>query len=96
MSVLPLPQRRRLELCGRTQKCLHYYFYLQHPQFGFMHLRLQTWFPLTIHIALKGREWLARQLDAEGLGYRRSDNCFLELKDPQRAQELADEQLTTR
>jgi hypothetical protein len=89
-------QRRRLELCGRTQKCLHYYFYLQHPQFGFMHLRLQTWFPLTIHIAINGREWLARQLDAAGIGYRRSDNCFLELEDPQRAQELADEQLTTR
>ena len=88
--------KRRLELRGRPQKCLHYYFYLQHAKFGFMHLRLQTWFPLNIHIALNGREWLARQLDAAGIGYRRADNCFLELEDLQRAQELADLQLKTR
>jgi hypothetical protein len=88
-------EKRRLELKGRPQKCLHYYFYLQHPEFGFMHLRLQTWFPLTIHIAMNGREWLARQLDAAGLGYRRSDNCFLELEDPARTQEICDQQLKT-
>ena len=90
------PERHWLELKGRNQKCLHYYFYLQHPQFGFMHLRLQTWFPLTIHIALNGREWLARQLDTAGIGYRRRDNCFLEVEDPKRAQQLLDQQLKTR
>jgi hypothetical protein len=90
------PQKRRLELRGRPQKCLHYYFYLEHPQFGFMHLRLQTWLPLSIHIAINGRQWLARQLDAAGIGYRRADNCFVELEDPPRAQQLADRQLKTR
>lgn len=89
-------QKRKLELRGRTQKCLHYYFYLQHREFGFMHLRLQTWFPLNIHIALNGREWLARQLDAAGLAYQRSDNCFLELADRERAQQFCNDQLKTR
>lgn len=89
-------QQHRLELLGNTQKCLHYYFYLQDPQFGFMHLRLQTWFPLNIHIAINGREWLARQLDAAGIGYQRRDNCFLQLDDPLRAQQLCDQQLKTR
>jgi hypothetical protein len=89
-------QKRWLQLKGRTQKCLHYYFYLQHAEFGFMHLRLQTWFPMTIHIAMNGREWLACQLDAAGIGYRRRDNCFLELEDPERAQQLCDQQLQTR
>jgi hypothetical protein len=89
------PQKRRLELVGRPQKCLHCYFYLQHPKFGFMHLRLQTWFPFNIHIAINGREWLSRQLDAAGIGYRRADNCFVELEDPRRAQELCDLQLKT-
>jgi hypothetical protein len=88
-------QSHRLQLHGRPQKCLHYYFYLQHAQFGFMHLRLQTWLPLSIHIAINGHEWLARQLDAEGIGYRRVDNCFLELQDLPRAQELYDQQLKT-
>lgn len=89
------PDRRLLELRGRPQKCLHYYFYLQHPQFGFMHLRLQTWFPLNIHVAVNGREWLARQLDAAGIGYQRRDNCFLQLDDLPRAQELCKQQLRT-
>jgi hypothetical protein len=89
-------QARRLELKGRTQKCLHYYFYVQDPLFGFMHLRLQTWLPLSLHVCVNGREWLARQLDAAGLGYRRSDNCFLALEDPVRTQALCDLQLKTR
>jgi hypothetical protein len=87
--------RRRLELRGRPQKCLHYYFYLQDRQFGFMHLRLQTWLPLSVHIAINGREWLIRQLEGEGIGYRRADNCLLELADPERAQELCNRQTKT-
>jgi hypothetical protein len=86
---------RRLQLRGRTQKCLHYYFYLQHRDFGFMHLRLQTWLPLTIHIAINGREWLARQLVAAGVGHRQFDNCFLELDDHEQAQALCKRQLKT-
>jgi len=86
-------ESHRLELNGRNQKCLHYYFYLIHPEFGFMHLRLQSWFPLTIHIGINGREWLARQLAAAGLGYLRADNCFVELEDVARTQELANEQI---
>lgn len=86
---------RRLQLRGRTQKCLHYYFYLQHRDFGFMHLRLQTWLPLTIHVAINGREWLACQLAAAGVGHRQFDNCFLELDDHEQAQALCERQLKT-
>jgi hypothetical protein len=89
-------EKRLLELRGRPQKCLHYYFYFQDPQFGFLHVRLQTWFPLNVHVALNGREWLARQLDGAGIGSRRQDNCFLEVADLRRAQQLADAQLQTR
>lgn len=88
-------QQQRLELRGGTKKCLHQYFYFQHPQFGFMHLRLQTWFPFSIHVCLNGREWLARQMDAAGLGYRRRENCFVALEDPSHAQRLLDRQLKT-
>lgn len=89
-------ERRKLELHGRPQKCLHYYFYLQHPDFGFMHVRLQTWLPLSIHIGLNGREWLGRQLDAAGIAYKRHDNCFLNVADPTHAQQLLDQQLKTK
>ena len=44
------PATKHLELKSALRKCLHYYFYLVHPQFGPMHVRLQTWLPQKIHI----------------------------------------------
>src|SRR5437016_5703821 len=59
------PQSKMLEAHLGLGKCLHYYFYHFHPVFGFMHLRLQSWFPFLIHICLNGRNWLARQRTAQ-------------------------------
>jgi len=73
-AVAPNRQTRRLEVVRRPRKCLHYYLYLIDPEFGWMHVRLQTWAPYEIQVYVTGREWLARQLDAAGIGYRRSDN----------------------
>jgi hypothetical protein len=86
-------QKRELELRGERLKCLHHYFYFQHPQLGFLHVRLQTWFPLTLHVCLNGREWLARQMDIAGLGYVQRDNCFVQLADIEAAQALCNDQL---
>lgn len=83
---------KRLELRGGPTKCLHYYFYFQDAEFGLLHLRLQTWFPLTVHVVLNGREWLARQMDAAGIGYRQRDNCFIDIADLPAAQRLLDQQ----
>jgi hypothetical protein len=86
-------EKKHLQLRGGYRKCLHHYFYYQHPVVGFMHARLQTWFPFTMHICLNGREWLARQMDAEGIGYLRRDNCFVQVANVERAQQLLDQQL---
>src|SRR5262249_44144642 len=83
---------RKLELRSRQRKCLHYYHYYLHPQYGLLHTRLQTWLPFTMQVCLNGREWLARQLDAAGIHYRRRDNCFVALADVAAAQALMDEQ----
>jgi hypothetical protein len=88
-------QTRHIELQGGIRKCLHYYHYFLHPTLGFMHARLQTWFPFTMHLCVNGREWLARQMDREGLGYVRKDNCFVAVEDIARAQSLFDRQLRT-
>ena len=82
------------ELRRRTAKCLHYYFYFLDPTFGWMHVRVQTWMPYTVQVCLNGREWLANQLDAAGIGYRRADNCFLSLDDVDRAQQIMDDMVT--
>src|SRR3954465_11661873 len=73
-GVTPNRQTRRLEVVRRRRKCLHYYLYQIDPEFGWMHVRLQTWAPYEIQIYVNGREWLARQMDQAGIGYRRSDN----------------------
>jgi hypothetical protein len=71
------------------RKCQHVYFYLIHPELGFMHVRLQTWFPFQIQVWVNGHEWLARQLDQRRLHYRRYENAFLEIEDLAAAQRLA-------
>jgi hypothetical protein len=84
---------KKLELVMRERKCLYVYHYLFHPRFGFMHARLQTWFPFQVQVWLNGREWLARELDTAGIGYLRRENCFPMIANVERAQRLMDEQL---
>jgi hypothetical protein len=80
--------RPRLYFAKRPQRVLYYYFL--DPQFGLMHIRIQTWFPFTIQVYVNGHEWLARQLRAAKVGFVQQDNAFTQLDAPQRAQELAD------
>lgn len=84
---------RKLELTVRSRQGLCLYHYWIDPVFGFMSARQQTWFPFAIQVCLNGREWLARQLDAAGIGYERRDNCFVAIDDLPRAQALLDTQL---
>jgi hypothetical protein len=71
-------------------RCLHIYFYFIDSEFGFMHVRVQTWIPYTVQVYVNGREWLARQLDEAGVGYLRHDNALLRIDDMERASELCD------
>jgi hypothetical protein len=89
-QVFRSKEAKTQELRRRPGKCLHYYFYFLDPEFGWSHVRIQTWMPYTVQICINGREWLARQLDAAGMEYRRADNCFLSLGDVDRAQQIMD------
>jgi hypothetical protein len=84
----------RLELFHSYRKCQHLYHYMVHPSFGFMHVRLQTWLPFNLSACVNGREWLARQMDAAGIAYRRAGNCFTWVGDVAGAQALLDGQAT--
>ena len=86
---------KKLVLRSRQRRCLHLYHYMIHPQLGFMHARVQTWLPFNVSVCVNGREWLARQMDAAGIGYHRRENCFTDLADVEKAQALMDEQLKT-
>jgi len=84
---------RKLEIHYREGKCLHLYHYQIHPVFGFMHTRIQTWFPFRIYVCINGREWLARQMDQAGLHYCKRKNTFTWLEDIAQAQALLNQQL---
>lgn len=81
---------QRLRLVAQPRKCLHLYFYFLDREFGVMHIRLQSWLPLTIQVCVNGREWLARQMDREKIAYEQKENCFTWIADPARAQALLD------
>jgi hypothetical protein len=83
----------KLEIRYRQRKCLHLYHYQIHPVFGFMHARIQTWFPFRVYVCINGREWLARQMDQAKLRYVRRDNTFTWLEDIAQTQALFDQQL---
>lgn len=76
-------------------RCKHLYIYLDHQDYGFMSIRIQTWFPYRIQIAINGREWLARQLEHAGIGFERIGNKILKVDDFSALQPLLDKQLRT-
>ena len=86
---------RQVELRPQTRKCLHYYHYLIDPEWGWCHVRVQSWFPFNMHVVVNGREWLSRQLQTAGIAYERRDNCFINVADMTQAQRLLDQQLQT-
>jgi len=81
---------QKLELANGMRKCLYYYFYFLDKEFGFMHVKLQSWFPFEMQVYINGREYLSKQLDLAGIHYKRYDNCFIEIADIVKAQEIAD------
>jgi len=86
-------QAKQLRLVLEPSKCTHLYHYFAHPQFGQLHVRVQTWFPFSVDVCLNGRQWLAQQMDQAGLAYKQRDNCFVWIEDCAKAQRLLDQQL---
>ena len=80
---------------AEKSRCKHLYFYFDHNDYGFMSIRLQTWAPYNIQIALNGREWLRRSLDKKNCKYIIHGNKFLHIDDYELAQQLLDEQLNS-
>jgi hypothetical protein len=90
--TVPNGKTQRLELKLERRQCMHLYHYWMDPVFGFMNARIQTWFPFRIQVCVNGREWLARQMDAVGIGYLQQGNSFPWIEDFERAQKLMDQQ----
>lgn len=77
-------------LRAKDGKCLHYYFYFLHEEFGLCYLRVPTWAPFRLQFYCNGHNWLAAQLRQAGIAFRQWDNAVVECADWERAQALAD------
>ncbi len=77
-------------LVRAPRRTLVVYFYFIDREFGLMHVRLETWFPMTLQICINGHNWLARKLDRHGIRYTRVDNALTSFDDPARVQRFAD------
>ena len=86
-TVHPNRESRMIDMIPLRRNCLHVYFYLIDRKFGPMHIRLQTWVPLTIQVCLNGHEYLAR------IAYKKRENCFVYISDVPRAQQMLDDLL---
>lgn len=95
-TVGPNREKKKLEVRRQEGKCLHQYFSLIDPQWGWLNVRLQTWFPFTVQVVINGREWLAQELVRREIGFERRDNCFVDIADLAFAQKLMDRQLKSR
>lgn len=95
-SIFRNKQTHRLELVRRRRKCLHFYFYWLHPELGFCHVRLQSWFPFEVQVWVNGREALCRALERKGVHPLRYANAILKVTDWALAQRLADRLATRR
>jgi hypothetical protein len=84
---------KKLEVVMAPRKCVWIYHYFDDPQFGFGHVRIQSWVPFNVFICLNGRHWLERQLQNNGIGYIKDGNCFPWIEDIEAAQAIMDKQL---
>jgi len=90
MTVKPNKSSKLLEIASRPTKCKHYYFYYNDAEFGWMFLKIQTWFPYNAQIYMNGREYMSRLLSKNDIPYEMYSNSFSYLGDFSKAQDLAD------
>ena len=84
------------QLKSYQTRCKHLYFYFDHRDYGFMNIRLQTWFPYHIQVCLNGREWLRRSLERHNIEFLAHGNKFLHISDYDKAQTFLNKQLDVR
>ena len=90
MTVKPNKESHHLKISSKSTKCKHYYLYYNDEEFGFMYLKIQTWFPYNIQIYINGREYLSKVLAKNNIKYEMYNNSFSYIEDFEKAQELAD------
>ena len=82
--------KKELEVIQTPRQHLHYYLYYNDAEFGWMHVKIQSWYPFTIQIYVNGKEYLKRCLDQADIAYETYDNSVTWVEDIEKAQAFAD------
>jgi hypothetical protein len=72
------------------RRCLVLYVFVMHAVLGLIHVKIHTWFPLTMQVYVNGHDYLARKLDSLGVSYTMADNAFTSVGDLKAAQACAE------
>ncbi len=91
MTVRLNRETNKLVQSYEFRKCLHYYFYYMDKTFGFMHVKIQIWFPFNIQIYINGKSYLMQQLKKEGIRFTNYNNSVTYVEDMARAQQISDQ-----
>ena len=89
MTVQYNYQLNTLEVVSRSTKCKHYYLYYNDPVFGWMFIKIQTWFPYNVEIYINAHEYLSKVFDKNNIYYEMFNNSFSYIDDFDKAQDLA-------
>ena len=74
----------------RRSRYTHFYFYIHDPVLGALSLCIGSFLPFQINCYLNGHSFIERELMRRGIGYRKNDNAFLGVDDPEALQQIAD------
>jgi hypothetical protein len=68
----------------------HYYFYLRDPHLGPMILRVASFLPFQTTYWINGHSFAEVELNRTGIAFRKKDNAFLSVDNPQALQQTSD------
>ena len=77
-------------LAKQRSRFTHYYFYLRDQTLGPMVVRVARFFPFHTTYWLNGHSFMEQELNRQGVPFRKHDNAFLAVDDPQALQAAAD------
>jgi hypothetical protein len=77
-------------LAAQRSRFTHYYFYIRDEVLGAFVMRVGTFFPFQTTYYLNGHSFMERELIREKVSFRKNDNAFLAVADPEALQAAAD------
>jgi hypothetical protein len=77
-------------LAKQRSRFTHYYFYLRDQTLGPLVMRVASFFPFQTTYYLNGHSFVEQELNRQRVAFRKQDNAFLAVADPEALQAAAD------